>query len=103
MRKCCSYNYINLLNEIIFSDELDSFMYQTVGHMGIEILAKAMGLPLYRQETKGKSTQTGKQYVPTDNDEVEDLYNLLALCKVSIVINNIYYLLDMFRMLKIFT
>ncbi|KAM7346834.1 uncharacterized protein ACRADG_006603 [Cochliomyia hominivorax] len=62
-------------------DELDSFMYQTVGHMGIEILAKAMGLPLYRQETKGKSTQTGKQYVPTDNDEVEDLYNLLALCK----------------------
>uniref|UniRef100_A0A1I8MEF6 Diphthine--ammonia ligase n=1 Tax=Musca domestica TaxID=7370 RepID=A0A1I8MEF6_MUSDO len=62
-------------------DELDSFMYQTVGHMGIEILAKAMGLPLYRQETKGKSTQTGKHYVPTDNDEVEDLYNLLATCK----------------------
>lgn len=58
-------------------------MYQTVGHMGIEILAKAMGLPLYRQETKGKSTQTGKHYVPTDNDEVEDLYNLLATCKVS--------------------
>ncbi|XP_046802087.1 uncharacterized protein LOC111689730 [Lucilia cuprina] len=65
-------------------DELDSFMYQTVGHMGIEILAKAMGLPLYRQETKGKSTQTGKQYVPTDNDEVEDLYNLLALCKEEV-------------------
>jgi len=65
------------------SDELDSYMYQTVGHMGIEILAKAMGLPLYRRETKGKSTQRGKQYVPTDDDEVEDLYNLLALCKVS--------------------
>ncbi|XP_073828856.1 uncharacterized protein [Musca autumnalis] len=65
-------------------DELDSFMYQTVGHMGIEILAKAMGLPLYRQETKGKSTQTGKHYVPTDNDEVEDLYNLLATCKEEV-------------------
>ncbi|XP_017852907.1 diphthine--ammonia ligase isoform X2 [Drosophila busckii] len=62
-------------------DELDSFMYQTVGHMGIEILASAMGLPLYRRETKGKSTQTGKQYVPTDDDEVEDLYSLLDTCK----------------------
>ncbi|XP_050328475.1 uncharacterized protein LOC126758296 [Bactrocera neohumeralis] len=62
-------------------DELDSFMYQTVGHMGIESLAKAMGLPLYRRETKGKSTQTGKHYVPTDDDEVEDLYSLLELCK----------------------
>ncbi|XP_067638726.1 uncharacterized protein [Eurosta solidaginis] len=62
-------------------DELDSFMYQTVGHMGIEILAEAMGLPLYRQETKGKSKQTGKHYVPTDDDEVEDLYSLLELCK----------------------
>ncbi|XP_043066077.1 uncharacterized protein [Drosophila bipectinata] len=62
-------------------DELDSFMYQTVGHMGIEILANAMGLPLYRRETKGKSTQTGKQYVPTDDDEVEDLYSLLETCK----------------------
>ncbi|XP_036319661.1 diphthine--ammonia ligase-like [Rhagoletis pomonella] len=62
-------------------DELDSFMYQTVGHMGIESLAKAMGLPLYRRETKGISTQTGKHYVPTDDDEVEDLFSLLELCK----------------------
>lgn len=50
--------------------------------MGIEILASAMGLPLYRRETKGKSLQTGKQYVPTDDDEVEDLYSLLETCKV---------------------
>lgn len=56
-------------------------MYQTVGHMGIEKLAEAMGVPLYRRETKGLSNQTGKNYVPTDNDEVEDLYNLLKLTK----------------------
>lgn len=56
-------------------------MYQTVGHMGITKLAEAMELPLYRMETKGKSTQTGKSYVPTDDDEVEDLYNLLKLTK----------------------
>lgn len=62
-------------------DELDSYMYQTVGHMGITKLAEAMELPLYRMETKGKSTQTGKSYVPTDDDEVEDLFNLLKLTK----------------------
>lgn len=57
-------------------------MYQTVGHMGIEKLAEAMGVPLFRMETQGLSTQTGKNYEPTDdNDEVEDLYNLLASTK----------------------
>lgn len=56
-------------------------MYQTVGHMGIEKLSEAMQLPLYRMETKGKSTQTGKSYVPTDDDEVEDLFNLLKTTK----------------------
>lgn len=56
-------------------------MYQTVGHMGIRKLAEAMELPLYRMETKGKSTQTGRTYVPTDDDEVEDLFNLLKLTK----------------------
>lgn len=63
------------------TDELDSYMYQTVGHMGIKKLAEAMDLPLYRMETKGKSTQMGKLYVPTDDDEVEDLYNLLKMTK----------------------
>lgn len=58
-------------------------MWQTVGHMGIEKLAQAMELPLYRRETKGKSKQTGKHYEPTDiNDEVEDLYELLKQVKV---------------------
>lgn len=56
-------------------------MYQTVGHMGITKLAEAMELPLYRMETKGLSTQTGKLYVPTDDDEVEDLFNLLKSIK----------------------
>lgn len=49
--------------------------------MGIEKLAEAMELPLYRMQTKGLSTQTGKNYVPTDDDEVEDLFNLLKWTK----------------------
>lgn len=56
-------------------------MYQTVGHQGIQKLSEAMGLPLYRQVTKGFSTQIGKSYVPTESDEVEDLYDLLKTTK----------------------
>lgn len=69
------------------TDELDSYMYQTVGHMGIEKMATAMNLPLYRMETKGQSTQTGKQYVPTEDDEVEDLYNLLKWTKKDLQVD----------------
>lgn len=75
------YNYYD--RYLTSADELDSYMYQTVGHMGIEMLAEAMGLPLYRMETKGQSTQIDKHYVPTDNDEVEDLYKLLKWTKVN--------------------
>jgi diphthine-ammonia ligase len=70
-------------NFIYVSDELDSFMYQTVGHMGIELLAEAMELPLYRKTTSGVTTQRGKDYEPTADDEVEDLYELLKQVKVS--------------------
>lgn len=65
-------------------DELDSYMYQTVGHQGIDLYAKAMDLPLYRSKTKGIALQTEKQYTPTDEDEVEDLYNLLSRIKEEI-------------------
>jgi diphthine-ammonia ligase len=64
-------------------DELDSYMYQTVGHMGIEKLAEAMELPLFRKTTSGITTQKGKDYEPTEDDEVEDLYDLLKQVKVK--------------------
>lgn len=58
-------------------------MYQTVGHMGIEKLAEAMELPLYRRTTSGLTSQKGKSYEPIDDsDEVEDLYQLLKQVKV---------------------
>lgn len=59
-------------------------MYQTVGHQGIEFIAHAMELPLFRRETKGKSDQTDKHYVPQENDEVEDLFDLLTHIKVGV-------------------
>uniref|UniRef100_A0A1Q3EU54 Diphthine--ammonia ligase n=1 Tax=Culex tarsalis TaxID=7177 RepID=A0A1Q3EU54_CULTA len=62
-------------------DELDSYMYQTVGHQGIEKLAQAMDLPLYRKITRGNSINTKGNYEPTEDDEVEDLYELLSQVK----------------------
>lgn len=62
-------------------------MYQTVGHQGIKKLSEAMGLPLYRRITKGHSTQLGKNYVPTESDEVEDLYDLLKSTKEELNID----------------
>ncbi|KAG6440930.1 hypothetical protein O3G_MSEX001651 [Manduca sexta] len=65
----------------LHKDELDSYMYQTVGHQGIELYAEAMGLPLYREAISGTAVEQGKNYNPTENDEVEDLYRLLAKVK----------------------
>lgn len=62
-------------------DEMDSYMYQTVGHQGIDLYAEAMGLPLYREAITGNAVNQGKSYHPTDNDEVEDLYRLLSKIK----------------------
>uniref|UniRef100_A0A3B4BCG1 Diphthine--ammonia ligase n=1 Tax=Periophthalmus magnuspinnatus TaxID=409849 RepID=A0A3B4BCG1_9GOBI len=59
------------------TDELDSYMYQTVGHQAIELYAEAMDLPLYRRTIQGSSLDTGRDYSHTPGDEVEDLYQLL--------------------------
>ncbi|KAI9485802.1 MAG: ATP binding domain 4-like protein [Benjaminiella poitrasii] len=58
-------------------DELDSFMYQTVGHDAIHLYSECMDLPLYRREIIGESVLQGSDYVVTANDETEDLYVLL--------------------------
>lgn len=35
------------------SDEMDSYMYQTVGHESIDLIAQALRLPLYRAQLEG--------------------------------------------------
>lgn len=64
------------------SDELDSYMYQTVGHNVIEAVAECMGLPLFRKPIKGSAVTQELEYQPTEKDEVEDMYELLAEIKV---------------------
>eukprot|EP01135_Chromosphaera_perkinsii_P000290 Nk52_evm59s62 gene=Nk52_evmTU59s62 len=58
-------------------DELDSYMYQTVGHECIGMYAQAMDLPLYRRGIQGSSKITTMTYEENKQDEVEDLYELL--------------------------
>jgi len=65
-------------------DELDSYMYQSVGHQAVELYAEAMGLPLFRQRTNGVALQQEKIYTHTPEDEVEDLFDLLANIKVFV-------------------
>ncbi|XP_077477749.1 diphthine--ammonia ligase [Stigmatopora argus] len=62
-------------------DELDSYMYQTVGHQAIKLFAEAMDLPLYQRTIQGLSLDTSRDYQETEGDEVEDLYQLLLHVK----------------------
>ena len=63
-------------------DEIDSYMFQTVGHHAIELYAEAMGLPLFRSTIKGTAVCQQANYSKSEEDEVEDLYKLLVKIKV---------------------
>ncbi|KAE8212829.1 hypothetical protein CF327_g3565 [Tilletia walkeri] len=70
-------------------DEIDSYMYQTVGHDGVHLVAQALGVPLYRRSITGQPLNQDMQYrkdssegqAPTSQDETEDLYELLLEVK----------------------
>ncbi|KAJ8070279.1 hypothetical protein OCU04_000662 [Sclerotinia nivalis] len=55
-------------NNNIHKDEndLNSFMYQTVGHTVIPLYEEALGIPLYRQAIVGGAVQTGTSYGHAD-------------------------------------
>lgn len=59
--------------------ELDSFMFQTVGHDIVPYYAKCTGLPLFRKEIRPFGSKNVElNYTPTVSDEIEDLYELLS-------------------------
>ncbi|KAL0949412.1 hypothetical protein HGRIS_009473 [Hohenbuehelia grisea] len=70
-------------------DELDSFMYQTVGQDAIEYIAQALDVPLHRKIITGSAVEQGLEYggrkessLPgISGDETEDLYDLLSTVK----------------------
>ncbi|PQE03429.1 hypothetical protein CJF30_00005452 [Rutstroemia sp. NJR-2017a BBW] len=64
-------------------NDLNSFMYQTVGHTVIPLYEQALGIPLYRQAITGSAVQTGTSYSHASitgsqyEDETESLVPLL--------------------------
>lgn len=64
--------------------DLNSFMYQTVGHQVIPLYAEATGIPLYRRPIVGGAVQSGRDYSATrdggggtEEDETESMIPLL--------------------------
>ncbi|KAK4276262.1 hypothetical protein QN277_019230 [Acacia crassicarpa] len=89
MMECIKYGHeivalANLMPEDGSVDELDSYMYQTVGHQIIISYAECMGLPLFRRRIKGSSRHQELGYRPTPGDEVEDMLILLSEVKRQI-------------------
>ncbi|CAL1700874.1 unnamed protein product [Somion occarium] len=70
-------------------DEIDSYMYQTVGQDAIELVAEALDIPLYRGTIKGTAVNMGTEYgarqatksAAVRGDETEDLFELLSSVK----------------------
>ena len=65
-------------------DDLESYCFQTVGHQMVDAFAACTGLPLFRLQFSGHSTNRSLQYDCTAGDEVEDLFKLLAFVRHSI-------------------
>lgn len=66
--------------------DLNSFMYQTVGHQVIPLYSVATGIPLYRQPITGGAVQSGREYSTastTTDDEVESMLQLLERVKAA--------------------
>lgn len=89
MMRCLDYGHkivalANLIPEDDAVDELDSYMYQTVGHQIVVSYAKCMGLPLFRRRIRGSSREQGLKYNVTTGDEVEDMFALLSEVKRQI-------------------
>ncbi|KAJ9530836.1 hypothetical protein QJQ45_028718, partial [Haematococcus lacustris] len=83
----------NLVPKAGGPDELDSYMFQTVGHQLLALYPACMNVPLFRRNISGRSTHQKScqvvlvqdlTYTKTEGDEVEDLAALLAFIKERI-------------------
>jgi diphthine-ammonia ligase len=76
-------------HQIENEEDLNSYMFQTVGHSIIRHYADALGLPLYQAPISGSAVDRTLEYNPQghrktigdDSDEAEDLTNILTEVK----------------------
>jgi diphthine-ammonia ligase len=85
--------FIQLLlptNHFFDLEELDSYLYQTVGQDAIHLVARALEVPLYRRVITGNAIEQSAEYggrndsTGIDGDETEDLLDLLSTVKVQV-------------------
>ena len=76
---------------LTFLEEIDSYMYQTVGQDAIQYVADALEVPLFRRTIDGNpldqrlvygSRDRGGFQSGTEGDETEDMFKLLSDVKV---------------------
>jgi diphthine-ammonia ligase len=80
----------NLHPENTLIEELDSYVYQTVGHTIVPLIADCINLPLIRRPINGSPLQTSSnEYSETLADETEDLFLLLSQVKSQFNITGI--------------
>lgn len=89
MMRCVQYGHqivalANLMPADDSVDELDSYMYQTVGHQIVVSYSKCMGVPLFRRKIQGSTRHHELSYNMTAGDEVEDMFILLKEVKRQI-------------------
>lgn len=61
--------------------DMDSYMYQTIGHSIIPLYEEALGIPLYRASIKGVAVNQAKDYehrTTEEADETESMTTLLS-------------------------
>lgn len=76
-------------NNDILEQELDSYMYQSVGNELLDLYAEAIELPLFRADILGSVKNTNLEYEPNDEqDEVEDLFRVLKKVKEELESKN---------------
>ncbi|CDW53395.1 ATP bind 4 domain containing protein [Trichuris trichiura] len=66
---------------VLGCDELDSYMFQTVGHEAVPFISSALCLPILRRTIAGNSVVCDMRYSPNEQDEVEDLFFLMKEAK----------------------
>lgn len=81
--KCTQYGHelvclANLTPPSTFEgEELNSFMYQSAAYSIIPLMAECLDVPLFRRAINGSAVNQHLEYEPSENDEVEDLYQLI--------------------------
>ena len=77
------HELVALLNmrPAIDRQEMDSYMFHSVGCELVDKIATCMGKPLIQHTLHGLSINTKLDYEQTEGDEIEDLYALVAEAK----------------------